>query len=214
MELNWRRLVDIYTLDELYNLCNLSERSLVHCLDHGYKQVRQIRAALADQEQRAAMDREVREELEGLLGARPPRPEAPPPPGPQHGPTRDRMPRAFGSGVHYWPGIPADIWDLALQHPDLDVRLLLQHLSTRSRNAMLRYLGPEFAVADLDKLVFSDLAFNRFRNIGLRSALELDHWRKQLRQLRAAAQAQATQPPAPPAAAPPAEDPWTTHYRN
>jgi len=68
------------------------------------------------------------------------------------------------------------------------VRLLLAHLSPRAQRALAGYLAPEYAMADLDKLVFSNLAFSKFRGIGPGSVGELDHWRMELRYLRAAAQ--------------------------
>lgn len=195
MALNWQRLMDGHSVEQLLAHYDLSERALVFCLDQGYKQVRHIRAALADAQQAAAMDSGIRQELLDLLAA-----HTPPAGEKLHLPTVLR--KSKSPVLHkrqnkrgQWPGIPHAVWEQALHDPRTDVKLLMAHLSTRCRNGMARYLAPEYSVADLDKLIFSDLPFGNIQSIGMVSVLELDHWRLQLRSLRAAAQALAANLP-------------------
>ncbi len=193
MALDWHRVVDGHTVDQLYEHFGLSERALVYCLDRGYQRVRQIRLALADTEMAAAMDSGIRHELHDLLAAHEP------PPGekqqPPYLPSKSKRPLRHSRQTKQgqWPGIPPEIWQQALHDPQTEVLFLIAHLSARCRHVLIRYLSPECRVADMDKLIFSDLHFGKFRNIGALSVLELDHWRMQMRHLRAAAQALAAE---------------------
>ena len=190
MALDWHRLVDGHTLDQLHAHFGLSERALVHCLEHGLTTVRRIRHALALDDAAWALDAQTHRELTALLATYTPPPRtpraAPPPrrstPKPQPTPPKPAAPQ------RRWPGLPAAVCERMAVDPDLDVRLLLAHLSPRAQRALAGYLAPEYAMADLDKLVFSNLAFSKFRGIGASSVGELDHWRMELRYLRAAAQ--------------------------
>jgi hypothetical protein len=189
--LNWQRLVVGHKLDHLLHHFGLSERAVVQCMELGHTTVRRIRQALQDPEQAAAMDRAVRDELAALLAQH--APQAHEKKAPPYLPARGRRPLRHKrqDALDEWPGLPAHLRERLLHGEHVEVPRYLEHLSQRCRTAMQRYLGPEYHIADLDKLVFSDLHFGKFRNIGALSVLELDHWRMELRYIRAAAQAKA-----------------------
>ena|GEM_PF-5031716 len=48
---------------------------------------------------------------------------------------------------------------------------------------MLQYLSTKYRVADMDKFIFTDLHFGKFRYIGPCSVPELDHQRRELRKM-------------------------------
>ncbi|MBP6391115.1 MAG: hypothetical protein KA352_09485 [Flavobacteriales bacterium] len=184
--LNWRRVADSESVEELYAHYGLSERALLCCQENGLKNVRAIRQALRAEEEDVIRDNETRKELLALVGTEG-RPAHPRKPQRHRKPTREQGIHRVQLDETVWPGMPDDVRAGALVDPKLDVRILYAHLSSRCRNAVDRYLRPEYDVADLDKLIYTNFNFRKMRDIGVVSVGELDNWRRELRQLRAAA---------------------------
>jgi hypothetical protein len=166
------QLAEGHSVDHLFAHCGLSERAAVHCKELGLTIVLEVRKVLQDPEQAACMDRNVREELTALLE--------------HHGVALAPPPRKRQVVCDH-AGFPAEQRALAESGTVTDVRFYLQHLSARSRNAVIRHLLPTVNMAELDAFVFGNYEMGKLRSVGALSAVELYHWRKEMRAIRTAA---------------------------